>query len=316
MYYRDAVVADVDNADPLVMVDRAAFDARLLDGARSAGCRVLTGRRATSVDAAAGRVRLSGGEEIEATMVIGADGVTGVARRALLDGRFRADRRLLAFGLVSDVPRDRLTGHAARALDEGCTHIYFGDVAWGYGWLFPRGRDASIGIAGLVTRNGNLRPAQDALLRRCCGDAARDLPIRGQALPGGNFLTHPARGRLLLVGDAAGLAEPVTGEGIRFAVDSACLAADAVAASLAENRPDRAAPRYADSLRRDILPTMRHARLSRWLLYPRPCLPLAMRTLRRHKSIAPMYLHVLAGLIGYPEFFTTLLHRAIRRHRA
>ncbi|MEE8137580.1 MAG: hypothetical protein V3R89_07050 [Thermoanaerobaculia bacterium] len=77
-----------------------------------------------------------------------------------------------------------------------------------------------------------------------------------------------ARGRVLLTGDAAGLADPVAGEGITWAVRSGQLAAEAIAAHLGE--PEATCAAYQESIAREILPELRRARLLARLLYGFP----------------------------------------------
>ena len=77
-----------------------------------------------------------------------------------------------------------------------------------------------------------------------------------------------ARGRVLLVGDAAGLADPLTGEGISLAIRSGRLAAESLLATRLD--PRAAARGYLASLRREILGELRIARGLAWVLYGRP----------------------------------------------
>jgi flavin-dependent dehydrogenase len=77
-----------------------------------------------------------------------------------------------------------------------------------------------------------------------------------------------ARGRVLLAGDAAGLADPLTGEGISLAVRSGRLAAESLLASRLD--PGPAARAYLAALGRDILGELRIARGLAWVLYRRP----------------------------------------------
>jgi flavin-dependent dehydrogenase len=77
-----------------------------------------------------------------------------------------------------------------------------------------------------------------------------------------------ARGRVLLTGDAAGFADPLTGEGISLAILSGRLAAESLLASRMDTR--LAARAYTASLRRSILGELRIARGLAWVLYRRP----------------------------------------------
>jgi flavin-dependent dehydrogenase len=126
-------------------------------------------------------------------------------------------------------------------------------------------------------------------------------------MPYGHFERRPGNGRLLAVGDAAGFAEPVTGEGIPYAVESGLSAAEAIGVACGRGNPDAAAEVYNSLLKDRILRLFRHASLARWLLFPRLCLPLAMRTLRAHPELARQYYELTSGGMSYPEYFRKMV---------
>jgi flavin-dependent dehydrogenase len=94
------------------------------------------------------------------------------------------------------------------------------------------------------------------------------LRFHGHGLPYGNYLNPPGHQNMLLVGDAAGLADPFLGEGIYYAHCSAELAAQAVIASLA--RPEAALTVYREAFRRFLLPEMRYAWAGRQIIFSLP----------------------------------------------
>jgi flavin-dependent dehydrogenase len=114
-----------------------------------------------------------------------------------------------------------------------------------------------------------------------------------------------ARGGLLLAGDAAGLADPLTGEGISFAIRSGRMAGEAILA--AGDRPGRAAGHYDALLARAILPEIRTARVLAALLYGLP--RTAFRTLGRSRRFPELVAETFAGKSTY----RALLRRALRR---
>jgi len=110
-----------------------------------------------------------------------------------------------------------------------------------------------------------------------------------------------------------GTHEPVTGEGIGFAIESGRLAARAVADALAHGTPGRAAATYAAAFR-PLYRHMRQASCARWLLFPQPCLRRAMRALSHHPQLVRMFMEVLAGDLSYPEYFRRMfVGRLMRR---
>ena len=98
-------------------------------------------------------------------------------------------------------------------------------VPGGYGWVFPKADHVNVGVGGWHSQGPQLR-AHLARLCREHGIPERELTdVRGHRLPLRRPGSTAARGRLALVGDAAGLVDPVSGDGIYEAVLSARLAA-------------------------------------------------------------------------------------------
>jgi geranylgeranyl reductase family protein len=221
---------DVSLADqPVVMVMRREFDAFLL--ARS-GQEVLDGTAVTGVIEEGDRVRAEAGERmLTARYLVGTDGAVSQVARCL----GLRPRRSLGSALEAEVPLD---GQSALHQEYGQRALLaVGIVPRGYGWVFPKGDHLPVGVAWLRQGRVDLRTA----LRQ-------EMDLLGISLDGVTFHGHPlpyyqapawplwrgkpqeklAMRRFLLVGDAAGLVEPLIGEGIRYAITSARLAAEAV----------------------------------------------------------------------------------------
>lgn len=271
------------------MIDRARFDRALVAAAQTAGaqCRFGLAVRTIGRD---GAVTLSDGSVLLAPLVIGADGPRSVVGRAL--GRINTE-------LVEtrQISVDLLHAHAA-------TDIFLRPgIIGGYGWLFPRGTQANIGLGVVPGAKRTLKPLLadlHAALVVAGRVGARILRITGGAIPVGGIVgpvgvgpvgVGPV-GRLgkvtfLLAGDAAGLTNPVTGAGINAAVLSGRMAGraaaglaggDAMAAeSYAEELDDLFGPSLALALRRrgEVMATYaggrppKAAALRRgWIAYP------------------------------------------------
>ena len=195
-------------------------------------------------------------------------------------------------------------------------HIYFDVMPWGYGWVFPRGDTCSIGVGGLVRKGTDFRATLRELVGMTCTEGTWDrLKVQGFSLPFGNFGRTPGRKGILLIGDAAGLAEPVTGEGISFAVESAGLAARAIGDAFAAGEPASAGRRYTKLYRKALYPQFNQARWARLLLYPRLTLPLAMHALSRNPDRIRWFFEVSSGGISYAEYTRRMLRSIIFRGR-
>jgi menaquinone-9 beta-reductase len=221
-----------------VVVPRARFDALLRGAAFDAGA-IDIAARVASVDA--GRVVFDEGRPIESDFVIGADGATSITARTA--GLVDPSRVLWGFALRGYIEADVTLPLIALWNDEA--HRGFP----GYGWLFPGPDGANLGLGiGLGHSRENARRAQQQLDAFCAhlvrigalesapGPAVRQL---GGWLKMGLVGTRPAAGNVLLVGDAAGLVNPLQGEGIAQALESGRAAAQAIL-----DRPGEAADSY------------------------------------------------------------------------
>lgn len=287
-----------------VAVPRQGFDAWLATEALEAGARPVTGRvehvGADDGAADAHAVELGGGKRLRADVVVGADGATSRVGEAA--------------GLVD--ARRVLWGFAVRVyLDEPVElpHIVLWEreprrVFPGYGWLFPGpdGRaNAGLGIGTLSDRRAGagavrLLPAFLEHLRHMGlvhdpGDGSGPGRLGGW-LKMGMVGTTPAAGRVLLVGDAAGLVNPLQGEGIAHAMTSGRLAAEAVLAG-----PGHAAARYRAAIAHDHLDYHRVASAAHAALVGRPAAAAAVGRLLTH----PLVGRPLAG--GWSIFWNELL---------
>jgi geranylgeranyl reductase family protein len=231
-----------DGAPLVLMTQRIRLDAYLVERAIAAGAELRDGVKVTAVATEPdGAEVVAGGERLLAGTVIGADGVNGVCARALGLGGNQA----VGVALEGNVPYDRL-GDGYR----GCAVLELGLVPGGYGWVFPKGDHANVGLGGWEREGPRLRQG----LRALCaahGVAADDLEgVRGYRLPLRSPRSTLARGRAAVVGDAAGLVDPVSGDGMFEAFLSARLASEA-ALDLLAGRGEGLEP-YGDRLTRQL----------------------------------------------------------------
>jgi geranylgeranyl reductase family protein len=166
------------------------------------------------------------GERIAARVLVGADGANGATARA--------------FGLAGGHGYGvALEGNAAYASRyRGKLVLELGVVPGGYGWVFPKGDHVNVGVGGWQSEGPRLR----SHLHRLCDahgvDAGKLTALRGYRLPYRRGESTLTRDNVILVGDAAGLIDPLSGDGIYEAFVSARLAADAIlSADLASYEP-------------------------------------------------------------------------------
>ncbi len=230
-----------------VVIPRCVLDDALRTAALQAGAEPVRARVSALDRGPSGLVRTvigSNGQELATDAVIGADGALSPVAR--LAGMLDPDTALWGFAIRSYVPA-HVPLPLLVLLDAAPWRIYPG-----YGWLFP-GADgqANVGIGvGLGTRRQQAKLAGDLAAfcsrLRSAGDLAADAqpgPVTGGWLRMGGTGTPPAAGNVLLAGDAAGLINPLQGEGIGPAMVSARLAAESLLAD-----PGRAAAGYTEAV--------------------------------------------------------------------
>lgn len=295
-------VAEMADAPTIWLTMRREFDAMLLAAAEKAGCAMATGVRIASFDPDGGRVSLSTGEEVSAPLVIGADGATSMVARRLF-GRAHDPARV-GFGMEVEVPREG-------ALPTDAVEIDLAAADWGYGWSFPKAGSITLGVGGIHRRNPQMPATLDRFLCRQGEDGASLRP-RGAFLPFGEVRPVAGKGTTLLAGDAAGLVDPITGEGIAWAMKSGQLAALAASEALAARRPDKALPGYQRALA-PIRAELRHARALRWLFYQPLLQPAFLRLLAGEPRLQRRYLALLSGEADYADLGWRALPRLAAR---
>jgi geranylgeranyl reductase family protein len=248
----------------LVMRDR--FDHYLVQQAVEAGAHVKDGLAVVGVEERRGRVvaRTRGGE-FAARFLAGADGVNSVVARSVgLLGR-----RERGVGIEAEVA----VSSAALEAQGAYATFDFGALPHGYGWIFPKRDHLSIGVfrawhgkAAGLNRYLEAFIESHGVLRGC-----RFLNQRGHLIPLGGRKESLHRGRVLLVGDAANLADPWLGEGMYYAITSARLAAEVVTDALVDGAVDLGG--YTARINAGMVHQMRHGRHLANLVYrlPRLC---------------------------------------------
>ncbi len=205
---------------PVQMVMRQDFDAFILSHARA---EVRQGEMVKSVEERPDRVvvQTRAGKQYEGKYLIGADGASSIVARSL--GLRRSKMMAAAIEVEAPVPAEVMARFGDTAV------FIFGEVHLGYLWIFPKSDHLSIGIGALHPRPGELQATLKRVMARF-GVSLDGIPLHGHPIPLYTRREPVSASRSLLVGDAAGLVDPFTGEGIRFAIKSGRIAAEAILA--------------------------------------------------------------------------------------
>jgi geranylgeranyl reductase family protein len=221
------------SSEPLVlMTQRRRLDALLAERAAEAGADFRDVQKVSKVTLDDEGVRV---DRARASFLVGADGANGVTAKALGLGALRGH------GVA-------LEGNAEADFDRTKAAVQLGSVPGGYAWIFPKEEHVNVGVGGWEHQGPRLREH----LARLCGeygiDATRLTDVRGHRLPMRAPGSKLVRGRALLVGDAAGLIDPLSGDGMYEAFVSARLAAEAIL----EGEVERYEPRLDAELARTL----------------------------------------------------------------
>lgn len=272
------------------LLDRTEFDSFLCRRAVEAGAAFLEGYRFRGFGDD-GQALFAGGERIRFQRMVGADGTcSAVRRRAYGRPRYRHGLCLETFVPLSP-------GVLERFVLQGL-QIHFGLLPYGYGWVFPRREDVCVGVGsfGSGRRPVELAKAAEKLIAHLGLGFKR--PMRRALVPSCNGGLLAGRGRVLLAGDAAGLCDRVSGEGISHALESGFLAAEALIAGT---------PSWDTRAR--CVRKVRDSGYYRHLLYAGPFRALAMRKLRDGDRFMRIYWEIAAGESRYSGL---LQRRAVR----
>ena len=229
------------------MTQRSRLDAYLVERAAEAGADLHDGEAVREIEAepSSVTVRTDAGP-YTGRVLIGADGANGLTGRSL-GLRTKYEEAVALEGNVPftpDIPED---WRDFVALD-------LGGLAGGYGWVFPKGDHLNVGVGAWKYASFTLKPKLVELSRRYGFDESRLEDLRGHHLPVRIAGTPIARGPVALTGDAAGLIDPLSGEGIHMAFASGRLAADEAMRVLDGDARDMAGYERAvdDQLQREL----------------------------------------------------------------
>jgi menaquinone-9 beta-reductase len=282
------LLASVETPHTVYLASRAAFDAHLFSLTAEQGPDILQGDPVESVDPGAMTVRFRNGTALKADFIIGADGVTSRVARSLFPGPFRKQDYALCF--QAELPRGDVPDFA------DVPEIHFGHVRWGYAWVFPKKETLSVGLGGMLRKNGAMKGLFEQFHTQVAG--REPATVKSHYIPSGNFRPRPGMKAVLLAGDAAGLVEPITGEGIAYALLSGKHAAHAVLQASREGAPHRAYAHYRARYR-GMVRAFLWAKVLRPLMSSRYAEPRFIRELPNASGLIEMYMALISGETDY-----------------
>ena len=211
---KDSLMTRAEVAKKYRFIKREVFDNALVSEYKRLGGVMLEECVCKKIEPASKRLTLSNGDTVRYRRLVGADGAKSAVRRA-----FGIAEPRQAFCAECHVPRSAMEY-------DGAVRIYFGIIKKGYAWVFPSGDEICIGLGGLGRKDDRF----DLVLKgftKALGVTA-EYETKGAFLPYGELAEQSSLSDdTVLIGDAAGFADPLTGEGLYFASASGMAAARA-----------------------------------------------------------------------------------------
>ena len=214
------------HSQPLIYtVMRDVFDQFLMKKAQQMGALLMDSQKVTQIRVSADWVEISTADNVfHSRLLVGADGAYSVVAREL--GMGESIEYLVGIESEIVVPEEELAKWKSRV------HIDLGCVPGGYAWVFPKRKHLSIGAGCLASKARHLDSHHQKFLNSLSIGSYTIVRSNSHLVPTctkGRFVWQD---KALLLGDAAGLTDPLTGEGIYNAIQSAQLAAPVIENSL------------------------------------------------------------------------------------
>jgi geranylgeranyl reductase family protein len=275
LYSRRGTYLDftIDERFPGYLVKRPTFDKYLIDRAIDAGAEVVQDTKAVGVEQTRSGIRvLTVGDSYKAHLLVGADGVNGiVAKQAGLRDRWESDK--VGLCISADIPVEENEIKRCMSLSSSKESIgvdvHLGLVQWGYGWCFPKRNELSVGIGTRMDMAAALKAQWKPFVKRIEEEKGLKFDLSRQSafrVPLGSQKTSLVARRTMLVGDAAGLVSPLSGEGIIYAMESGIIAA-IVACEAVEMKNPSHVLEYGRIVRKGILRELSEAEYLAKILY-------------------------------------------------
>ena len=221
LFFKNEQTIPIPVKNPFTLVDRKQFDFALSNICKESGVHVLEAKKIATIKLSENVLYLSDGQVITYDFLVAADGVHSTIRKYL--GLQRVPR---AFCIQDSIERQFCPDSLADLQE---LQLYFGNMALGYSWVVPNNEYIVIGT-GTYVNNFDWSQLQQKHNELCSKFFPSSISKRrGAHVPIGGLIsqTDYSNENIIFIGDAAGLANPLTGEGIYHALLSGFLASQA-----------------------------------------------------------------------------------------
>ena len=221
LFFGAQKLSSVQTDSEFYLVERYDFDYYFIQKYLAADGILLENTKIKDIQTDANTATLSSGERVGYKVLVGADGANSQIRK-YVDKKYSPNAICLEFNSASSVVEEEI-------------QVYFEITRSGYGWCFPKRSHYTIGIIGAKNISKDIKSSFSEFYSSI-GKTTGAENITGALVPFGKFVKNPSIGNILLVGDAAGFADPLTGEGIYFAFLSALFASETITGFIQSGR--------------------------------------------------------------------------------
>lgn len=270
------------SSTPLVyMTERAAFDHFLVEKARQEGAKVLEGQKVLKLEMDGEKVKIyCRNNEFTSRIVAGADGALSIVAKNL-------DLFTSSFDIAIE---SRVYPKKGVNIQEDLIYMDWGTIPNSYSWIFPKKDHLSMGVSG-DGRLWNQLKQYYISFKELLKDHYQIEGFKGHILPMRRDSMPIQKDGALLLGDAAGLVNPFSGEGIFYAIRSAQLAAPVIAEALQKKSVNL--KEYEEKVEEELMPDLNHAKKVKRLF--NLCPFIFHESLRRRESWWAVFCNILEG---------------------
>ena len=271
------------------LVMRSRFDELLAREAVTAGATIHDGEKVEAINIQPEGIEVhTTHSTYKAATVVGADGATGIVARQ--SNLFVPKSSGIALEIEAKVSNQQLNEWHNTVL------VSYGAPRHGYAWVFPKSQHLSIGIGTFSPRHQNLLKDFTSFTNSLHITWEKD-DLKAHPIPLAGRDRRFCKPRLLLVGDAAGLADPLSGEGIAYALHSGRLAAETILDAL--NTGDFSMDGYQNLIESEINSNLRIAKQLSSTFYTLP--KVFFHLFRTNQEILRWYFELVQGRRNYQD---------------
>jgi geranylgeranyl reductase family protein len=277
------------------MIMRRKFDSLLLNAAITKGVQYLPQCTALNVDITPHEVTVQTADKTFTTKtLVGADGATGITHKILNPHA----KRNMAWciegttpeGVIPDIP------------DKEGVFLVYGSIKYGYGWVFPKKDSFSLGIGTFKKDPRLCEYFKNHLSSLNLLDKQAEIHISAHPIPLPTKKYKIYDERIILMGDAAGLADPLSGEGLYTALKSAVLGAECIIHAIRTNEYNMKS--YAQAIKDTILTQYKSAEYISRLFYSFP--HIFHKLFQTRQQLMHDYFNVINNSNSYVTFQRTV----------